>query len=329
MGQSAQTVHMLTKPYVFYDNNLKQPLGFQNPFYVKKAQQIRPMLYDGSVIAKETNVISIADSKETLMLEEDSQSKMLLKQSDPKVLEKKVNTKPINYTELNRLFEYFGKRFVPQQELYDEQVFRLQTLHPNTDQYASSPVKIEAPRELPKEKVLVVSTLKNDLRKFKGKDIVNNATQVSNDTTIAPGMYNLDRVTLAPKDKNNRETHIYYIKHTMEQDAILKEIVGQAKSLNLLDSASYSACNSKSKSVKKAKKKEWKATGKVFTKIGYNWRPTGRTFTLVRNACLLTRITTTNKVHFREPIPLEAVVQESVVTKVYTRRPKVGWLVDY
>ncbi|GJX65515.1 hypothetical protein Tco_0299858 [Tanacetum coccineum] len=70
-------------------------LGFQNPFYLKKAQQIRPMLYDGSVIAKETNVISIADSEETLMLEEESRSKMLLKQSDPKVLEKKVNIKPI------------------------------------------------------------------------------------------------------------------------------------------------------------------------------------------------------------------------------------------
>ncbi|GKE78641.1 gag-pol polyprotein, partial [Tanacetum coccineum] len=40
-------------------------LGIQNPFYLKKAQQIRPMLYDGSVIAKETNVISVADSEET------------------------------------------------------------------------------------------------------------------------------------------------------------------------------------------------------------------------------------------------------------------------
>nr|GEU70554.1 hypothetical protein [Tanacetum cinerariifolium] len=101
MGQSTQTVHMLMKPHVFYDNNLKQALGFQNPFYLKKAQQIRPMLYDGNVIAKETNVISIADSKETLMLEEESRSKMLLKQIDPMVLEKKVNTKPINYAELN------------------------------------------------------------------------------------------------------------------------------------------------------------------------------------------------------------------------------------
>ncbi|GJZ37591.1 hypothetical protein Tco_0583782 [Tanacetum coccineum] len=37
MGQSVQTVNMLTKPQVFYDNNLKQALGFQNPFYLKKA----------------------------------------------------------------------------------------------------------------------------------------------------------------------------------------------------------------------------------------------------------------------------------------------------
>ncbi|GJU55917.1 hypothetical protein Tco_1229631 [Tanacetum coccineum] len=68
MGQSTQTMHMLMKPQVFYDNNLKQALGFQNPFYLKKSQQIRPMLYDGSVIAKETNLISIADSEETLTL---------------------------------------------------------------------------------------------------------------------------------------------------------------------------------------------------------------------------------------------------------------------
>ncbi|GJV09760.1 copia protein [Tanacetum coccineum] len=133
----------------------KMALGFQNPFYLKKAQQIRPMLYDGTVIAKETNVISIADSEETLMLEEESRSKMLLKQSDPMVLEKKVNIKPINYAELNRLSEDFGKRFVPQQELSNEQAFRLQTSHPNTDQSTSSPVKIKAPQELPKMEAAV------------------------------------------------------------------------------------------------------------------------------------------------------------------------------
>ncbi|GJW47923.1 hypothetical protein Tco_0079569 [Tanacetum coccineum] len=109
------------------------------------------MLYDGSVIAKETNVISIVAPEETLMLKEESRSKMLLKQSDPMVLEKKVNIKPINYAELNRLSEDFGKCFVLQQELSDEQAFWLQTSHPNTDQSTFSPVKIEAPRELPKK----------------------------------------------------------------------------------------------------------------------------------------------------------------------------------
>ncbi|GJW88688.1 retrovirus-related pol polyprotein from transposon TNT 1-94 [Tanacetum coccineum] len=132
MSQSAQTVHMITKLQIFYNNNLKQALGFQNPFYLKKAQQISPMLYDGSVIAKETNVISIANSEETLMLEEESRSKMLLKQN-------------------------FGKCFVPQQELSDEQA-----LHPITDQSASSPIKTEAPREL-----LKVSLVNTSLKKPK------------------------------------------------------------------------------------------------------------------------------------------------------------------
>ncbi|GJT30159.1 retrovirus-related pol polyprotein from transposon TNT 1-94 [Tanacetum coccineum] len=306
MGQSAQTVHMLTKPQVFYDNNLKQALSFQNPFYLKKARQIRPMLYDGSVIAKETNVISIANSKETLMLEEESRSKMILKQSDPMVLKKKVNIKPINYAELNRLSEYFGKRFVPQQELSNEQAFRLQTSHPNTDKSASSPIKIEAPQELPKlkaelqakdttikklkanitrlNKTSTTNNVKKDIDEIETINIelehkvtkliaenehlkqtykqlydsikpscvyakehvdslVNQLNQKFVEITDLNAQFQekLDPVTLAPKDKNNRETHIYYLKHTMEQAAILNEIVEQAKSLNPLDSASYSA----------------------------------------------------------------------------------------
>nr|GEX86647.1 hypothetical protein [Tanacetum cinerariifolium] len=66
-NQSAQTVHMLTKPQFFYDHTTKQALGFQNPCYLKKAQQLKPKLFDGSVIQK-TNAIVIRDSEETLML---------------------------------------------------------------------------------------------------------------------------------------------------------------------------------------------------------------------------------------------------------------------
>nr|GEU75477.1 hypothetical protein [Tanacetum cinerariifolium] len=63
---------MLTKPQFFYDHTTKQALGFQNPFYLKKAQQLKPKLYDGSVISK-TNAIVIRDSEENLMLVEESQ----------------------------------------------------------------------------------------------------------------------------------------------------------------------------------------------------------------------------------------------------------------
>ncbi|GKB99221.1 hypothetical protein Tco_0985358 [Tanacetum coccineum] len=79
---------MLTKPQFFYDHTTKQALGFQNPFYQKKAQQLEPKLYDGNV-SKSTSTIVIPNSEETLMLGEESRLKMLLKQQDLMVLEKK------------------------------------------------------------------------------------------------------------------------------------------------------------------------------------------------------------------------------------------------
>ncbi|GJS02105.1 hypothetical protein Tco_0318613 [Tanacetum coccineum] len=163
MGQSAQTVHMLTKPQFFFDNTTNQALGFQNPFYLKKAQQINLMLYDGSVIAKGNCVMSIADSEETLILKEESRSKMLLKQNDPEMAEKKVNTKPVDYKRLNQLSEDFGKRFVPQSELSAEQVFWSKiSSSPVDPSTCSTHVKSVVPRELPK-----VSMVNSILKKLK------------------------------------------------------------------------------------------------------------------------------------------------------------------
>nr|GFC65404.1 hypothetical protein [Tanacetum cinerariifolium] len=44
----------------------KQALGFQNPCYLKKAQQLKPKLYDGCVIEK-SKAIVVPDTEETLM----------------------------------------------------------------------------------------------------------------------------------------------------------------------------------------------------------------------------------------------------------------------
>ncbi|GJW88674.1 putative ribonuclease H-like domain-containing protein [Tanacetum coccineum] len=134
VGQSAQTVRMLTNPQVFYDDTHKQALGYQNMFYLKKVQRIKTTLYDGSIISRQHDVIPVTDKEETLILEEVSRSKMLAKQNDQISKEKKINTTPINYVELNQLSEDFSKRCVPQQELSAEQAFWLQNSHPNTDQ---------------------------------------------------------------------------------------------------------------------------------------------------------------------------------------------------
>nr|GEW78654.1 hypothetical protein [Tanacetum cinerariifolium] len=75
-----------------------------------------------SVIEK-SNAIVIPDTKETLMLAEESRSKMIEKQNDPKMTEKKVITKPIDYAIINQLSTDFETRFVPQTELSVEQAF--------------------------------------------------------------------------------------------------------------------------------------------------------------------------------------------------------------
>ncbi|GJW21282.1 hypothetical protein Tco_0031904 [Tanacetum coccineum] len=51
-GQSAQTVHMMTKSKICYDHSTKQAIGFEKPFYLKKVQESKPKLYDRNVILK-------------------------------------------------------------------------------------------------------------------------------------------------------------------------------------------------------------------------------------------------------------------------------------
>nr|GEU78558.1 uncharacterized mitochondrial protein AtMg00810-like [Tanacetum cinerariifolium]GEV21204.1 uncharacterized mitochondrial protein AtMg00810-like [Tanacetum cinerariifolium] len=119
----------------------------------KKAQRIKPTLYDGSVIAKEHAVISVIDDEETLLLKEESRSKILDKQNDPISIEKKINISPIDYSKLNKIKEDFSKPFVTQKELFEEQAFWLKhsNYNPDTSIRSHTPVRIEAPSELPKD----------------------------------------------------------------------------------------------------------------------------------------------------------------------------------
>ncbi|GJY71220.1 hypothetical protein Tco_0474923 [Tanacetum coccineum] len=217
-----------------------------------KAQQFKPKLYDGNVI-QNTSAIVIPDSEETLMLAEESHSKMFLKQQDQMVLEKKNS---VNSSDP----------------------------HPS-----STPTKVEVPKELPKasmEKGLVITALKDELRKLKGKDLADNvvtkhtiapemlkidveliapklkkglvitalrdelrklkgkylADNVVTKHTIAPEMLKIDVELTAPNFLNNKTAHFDYLRYTQEQATILREVVEQGKSQNPLINSLDSAC---------------------------------------------------------------------------------------
>ncbi|GKC82008.1 hypothetical protein Tco_1137725 [Tanacetum coccineum] len=71
------------------------------------------------------------------------------------------------------------------------------------------------------DKVFMITSSKNYLRKVKGKEIVDIAAQIPSVNTIVPGMFKLDIEPLAPRLLQNREAHIEYLKYTLEQADIL------------------------------------------------------------------------------------------------------------
>ncbi|GJZ11340.1 hypothetical protein Tco_0546099 [Tanacetum coccineum] len=152
MGQSTQTMHMLTKPQAFYDENHKTALGYQNPFYLSQARRKVHALYDGNTFVKTHVALFVTNTEETLELAEDGRLKMLAKQNDPSLKEKKVNIAPVDYVALNKLSGHFVKHFMPKKQLSAEQVFWLPISQPISVKppVPSEPVlKKEIPRELP------------------------------------------------------------------------------------------------------------------------------------------------------------------------------------
>nr|GFA25153.1 hypothetical protein [Tanacetum cinerariifolium] len=114
----------------------KEALGFQNPRYLKRAQQLKLNLYDGSVIGK-SDVVVVPDSKDTLMHTEESRSKIIEKQNDPHMIEKKT-------------------------ESSTEQAFWSQYSMQTAEPTLSGITIVEVPKELPK-----VSMVNSCLKKLK------------------------------------------------------------------------------------------------------------------------------------------------------------------
>nr|GEZ84738.1 hypothetical protein [Tanacetum cinerariifolium] len=279
----------------------KQAFGFQNPCYLKKAQLLKPKLYDVRIIEK-SDVVVIRDTKETLMLAEESRSKMIEKQNDPQMTEKKRNTLSslesaptfAEFFEINELksqaqakdtvilklkeklcslkgdvTERNVKREVEEIEALnielDHKVTKLvaenkhlkQTYKQLYDSIKSLCVRskeqcddlinkvnlksaeVSDLNASLQEIVLVITALKEQLNKLKGKAVLTKAVSLN---PIDPNLLKVDVAPLVPKLRKNRTAQTDYIRHTQDEAATLREIVESERILSPLNTSLDYAC---------------------------------------------------------------------------------------
>ncbi|GJR85433.1 retrovirus-related pol polyprotein from transposon TNT 1-94 [Tanacetum coccineum] len=119
-------------------------------------------IQDTNLQAQQDSMILSVIEQITLILEEESRSKMFEKAKDPEVIAKKISHKTIDYEKLNSLTDDFGKRFSPQQELSAKQAFWFHKLNPTIEPSFTPLVIVDVPSELPK-----VSLVNACLKKLK------------------------------------------------------------------------------------------------------------------------------------------------------------------
>nr|GFB04594.1 hypothetical protein [Tanacetum cinerariifolium] len=90
----AQTTQYVITNNAAYQIALMANLSHYGSDNLVEKEESRNIDMELALEKQKTNAIVIRDSEETLMLEEESRSKMLQKQNDPMMSKKKVNTKP-------------------------------------------------------------------------------------------------------------------------------------------------------------------------------------------------------------------------------------------
>ncbi|GKA03560.1 hypothetical protein Tco_0676341 [Tanacetum coccineum] len=231
---------------------------------MKKAQQLVPKLYDGNVI-KNTSAIVIPDFEETLMLAEESHPTLSSRPTKVEVPKELLKVSMVN-TSLKKLKHHLAgfdvvvkerttdtaitegswgvSKLIAENEhlkqtykqLYDSiKPARIRSKEQCADlinQVNLKFVEISNLNASLPEKVLVITALKDDLRKLKGKSLVDN---VVTKHTIDPKMLKIDVEPITPKLLNKRTTHSAYIKHTQEEAVVIRDLVDHVKANYPLD----------------------------------------------------------------------------------------------
>ncbi|GJW66314.1 integrase, catalytic region, zinc finger, CCHC-type containing protein [Tanacetum coccineum] len=126
---------------------------------------------------------------------------------------------------------------------------------------------------------------------------------------LAPGMYAIGVEPIPPRNRNNREVHLGVINSIEASGSKPKR---NTKNTRILPARSdneeemcyeifdFCECTPLVKDALSTVKQVWKETGKLFVNVGYQWKPTGRKFTLGEQYPL-TRFTKSKVVSVKQP----------------------------
>ncbi|GJZ15216.1 retrovirus-related pol polyprotein from transposon TNT 1-94 [Tanacetum coccineum] len=100
------------------------------------------------------------------------------------------------FNEINHMKQVFKKQF---DSIKKTRVRTIEQSDSLIDKLNLKSAKNEDLKAQIQDKVFVITSLKNDLQKIKGKEIVDIAAQIPSANTIVPGMFKLDLESLAPR----------------------------------------------------------------------------------------------------------------------------------
>ncbi|GKB09370.1 retrovirus-related pol polyprotein from transposon TNT 1-94, partial [Tanacetum coccineum] len=226
-----------------------------------KAQQLEPKLYDGNVI-KNTSAIVIPDSEEALNSVNSSYPTPSSRPTNIEVPKELPKVNMVN-TSLKKLKHHlvgfdvvvnertmataitkgsWGFKHTKRDEIIPF-VKALKDLFNTFDQYLIDELSevqnvFHQMEQAVKQHRLESKTFEDDLKKLKGKDLVDNAITKH---TIDPEMLKIDVEPITPKLLNKRTGHSAYIKHFQEEVAVLMDLVDHVKANYPLDNSLESA----------------------------------------------------------------------------------------
>nr|GEW02224.1 hypothetical protein [Tanacetum cinerariifolium] len=146
---------------------------------------------------------------------------------------------PVNECERCVTLETELQKDFIKKECYDKNNSFSQQSVPSFDQlFEINELKAQS-QEKDMEKVLVITALKDTLRKLKIRLIVDESVTLH---PTDPELLKINVASLAPKLQNNRIVHYDYLKHTQEETVTLKEIVENERLLNPLNTSLDYAC---------------------------------------------------------------------------------------